>query len=198
MAKHHRWVFIAAIAFFLALAVHALLSGNTEYLFDRVFAAALVGLIWVLWRRFKISDWALGAVGLAIVLHQLKLYGNTYFGIEFDNYMHAISGFAIAAIVYQIIDDCDSGKCHHPLKKLLLTFCAAYGTAALIEPLEYFGYATVGNGEGILGYGAGDGGWRDTAFDLIANMIGAAVLIGGVVAQKLWVRWKKYGWKFKK
>jgi uncharacterized membrane protein YjdF len=80
--------------------------------------------------------------------------------------------------------DC-SGRCQHPLKTYVFTFAAAIGFAAFIEPFEYLGYSQLGTGEGILFYGAGDGGWSDTAFDMFANMIGAALALALIYVKEL-------------
>ena len=145
------------------------IGGRTEYLFDRVMAAVQIGLLWWTWRRFRVSTRTLLIAVLAISLHHLKLYGNVYLGLGFDNYMHFAASFALALLLVEVFP-------RMPVKSLFVFF-AAIGAAASIEPLEYLGYAVIGSGEGILGYGAGDGGWSDTAFDLMANMLGAAAAL---------------------
>lgn len=177
MRTRHTWVFITGIVLLLVLLFQALMIGDWEYLFDRLFGMVQIVLLWVLWQRFRISLPVLLTAAFAIFLHQLKLYGNTYFGLGFDNYMHFIGTFAIALIIYGLLRTCQSRECRHPLKLYLLVFFTAVGAAAVIEPLEYLGYAELGVGDGILFYGAGDGGWRDTAADLSANILGAAAAL---------------------
>lgn len=169
-------VFLLAVLFFIGWAV---LSGTSdrELIFDHLFAAAQVGLLWLFWRKFRFSTPILAVAGLAILLHQLKLYGNTYLELQFDNYMHVIAGFAIALLLSAMLTTSLKPSHSHWLFRAFLIFTTTIGLAAVIEPVEYLGYATVGAGEGILGYGAGDGGWRDTAADMTANMVGSLTAI---------------------
>ena len=71
---------------------------------------------------------------------------------------------------------------------------AMLGLSAIHEIIEFFGYANLPPGEGILHFGRGDeGGWVDVAGDLISNTIGAftaAVMMAAVY-------WKKYKKKTK-
>lgn len=168
------YLFAAAIVFFLLWAAIFGIA-DRELLFDRLFAAVLVGLLWLFWRKFHFRNAALIATVLALLLHQLKLYGTTFIGLQFDNYMHFIGGFALALLLSDITAAALKPSHSHRAFRAFIIFTASVGLASLIEPLEYFGYATVGEGEGILGYGAGDGGWQDTAADMAANMLGAIV-----------------------
>ena len=143
-----KWIeklFLTFIIVFIILAVFE--YDHTAYFFDRLFGALLIGVIWWLWRKCKLSYSIITLVLLALLLHHLKLYGNAYLGIPFDKYMHFFGSFAIALLLNEVIP---------PIRlKPLIVYAAAIGVGSSIEPLEYYGYATVGSGEGILGYGLG-------------------------------------------
>ena len=70
----------------------------------------------------------------------------------------------------------------------VLAVILACGMGTFIEITEYFGYAYLGEGEGILRFGAGDEGeWNDAVWDMICNTLGA---ITGAVAMALFSRRK--------
>ncbi len=119
-------------------------------------------------------------VGLgALTLHHLKLYGQVYFGwLQFDMVMHFVGAFSLALIVYQYLSTCEGIGCSGKVKVMFLAVLVVAGLGTFIERTEFFGYANLGEGDGILFHGLGDGSggvsdsW-DTVSDMICNLFGA-------------------------
>src|SRR3989344_7244450 len=137
-----QYLFAAAIFFFIGWAI---LSGVSDHdmFFDRLYGAGEVFLVYLFWRKYRFSTLQLGLIGAAILLHQIKLYGNTYFGVEFDTYMHVVATFAIACLLASVIAQSLKPQHHHWLLRPFIVFTATVGIATTVEPIEYLGYATL-------------------------------------------------------
>lgn len=86
--------------------------------------------------------------------------------------MHFVGTFALALIIYQMIKPSQKNVFTTALITILITM----GLGTIIEHQEFIGYSIIGEGEGILGYGAGDWGeWNNISWDLIYNTLGAIV-----------------------
>jgi uncharacterized membrane protein YjdF len=161
---------------FLALGVLAL-GGESDFVFDRFLAAGFFLFFLLSYKRMGLKLPVL-LVGLgALILHHLKLYGQTYFGwLQFDMVMHFVGSFALALILHQYLSTCEGMGCSGKAKVACLAVLAAAGLGTFIEITEYFGYAKLPAGEGILHYGLGDeGDWADSISDMMFNLLGATL-----------------------
>ncbi len=158
-----------------------------DIVFDRFMSAAVFIAILLWYRSLSQTVLTLIPTVVAVVLHALKLYGNTYAGIPFDMIMHVAAGFAIALIVFQYLRSCEGVGCLNPWKLAFLAVFTAAGIGTLMEITEYFGYAHLATGDGVLHFGVGDEGeWNDAIWDMICNLIGAiaAVLLSILICKK--------------
>ena len=160
--------------FFMLWGAISLSIGDIELVYDRFFTALLFFIGLVLYRRLHLRIPVVLFSIAAFTLHHLKLYGQTYFGwLEFDMIMHAVAGAAITMVAYSWLSQ---EELWSTLKVALIAALIAAGIASLNEVIEYFGYAFLGSGEGILFYGVGDfGEYADTALDLLSNAVGAVI-----------------------
>lgn len=183
----HSWVRQACLVLGFVFLIWTLTSLHwaTDLIFDRLLAAVLFFALFFLYPRLHLNKYSLMAGAFALFIHQLKLYGNVYAGIEFDVYMHLIGSFAVALIIGNYLF-ATLGKDHAKLLIVLLTIFAAVGAASIIEITEFFAYTNLPPGEGILHFGAGDivggdlakaelTGWADSALDQLFNVIGSTV-----------------------
>lgn len=165
---------IVVFIFFSVWGIIDIIIRNNDYIADRFFIASLALVSYFLYKRLHMNI-SIMLVGLAaIMLHSLKLYGNTYLGLSFDHYMHFIGGFATALIFYNYL--------YHELKKkghlqiFILAVCITAGLGSFMEIMEFTGYSLFGEGNGLLFYGAGDfGEWNNAAWDMIYNTLGAVI-----------------------
>jgi hypothetical protein len=162
-------ILIASFIFFIIWGFVAVAQGS-DFIFDRFFSAGIVAGIFVLYRLLGLRIEAIIFALAVLLFHHLKLYGNFYFGIPFDQFIHFAAGAAIASVIYSSLH-----KSNIPLfGKLLISIFAAAGIASTMEIIEFIGYANLGSGEGLLFYGTGDfGEWNNTVWDMINNTLGA-------------------------
>ncbi len=167
---------------FFVLAAWGVLSfgADPDFVFDKFLSAGFFVILLVLYERFRLNLKLIIPVVFAIALHQAKLYGNVFFGfIQFDMVMHVVGAFAVALIIYQWLIH-EERSMRHWKKVAFVTILIVMGIGAVLEIVEFFGYANLPEGGGILHYGEGDeGGWSDTAQDMMFNAAGA--LIGSVL-----------------
>lgn len=165
----------AFIGFFVFLVLGVLsFQKDPDFVFDKFLSAGILLLFFFVAKRLHLTLFEAGVGLFALVLHHLKLYGNSYGGIHFDIIMHFVGGFALSMILFQSLY---GGRYLLSLRRIaILSLLAASGLGAFVEVLEFIGYSFLGSGEGILFYGTGDvGEWNNSAWDMIMNTIGAVV-----------------------
>ncbi|MDO8642343.1 MAG: hypothetical protein Q7R76_01995 [Candidatus Woesearchaeota archaeon] len=153
-------------------------GADPDFVFDKFLSAGFFVLLLVFYERFRLNLKIIIPVVFAIALHQAKLYGAVFFGfIQFDMIMHVVGSFAVALVVYQWLIH-EERSMQYWKKVAFLTILVAMGIGAVLEIVEYFGYANLPEGGGILHYGEGDeGGWSDTIQDMIFNAFGSLVAV---------------------
>ena len=180
IAQNSNWINslgLGIITFFILWSIFAIIRGDIEFIFDRLFSAVLVFIWFFIAKRTRLPVAYLGFSVFTLMLHHLKLYSNVYAGIPFDRFIHTLAGISIALVIgWYLLKE----QKLVPSPSIFIVFVfLAFGIASTIEIVEFVGYATLGEGEGILFYGTGDfGEWNNISWDLISNMIGAIVGTG--------------------
>ncbi len=178
---------LGVLLIYIIWTIITLITKDYELIFDKVLSAGIIIFVYYLNKKHKFSWFALIINAIGVTLHHVKLYGNFYFGIGFDKWMHLIVPFALCFLVYRIIDNLTSSK--NKLTTIILTMVVVFGLACLVEVVEFIGYSVLGQGEGhgLLLYGEADyGEYFNTSWDIICNLIGAVVgTIVAVVIKKL-------------
>ena len=182
--QFHTWARKACLIGSLIFFVWTLTAFNWEkdLIFDRFLAAAILLAVYWLYPKLNLTIPVIATGVFAVVLHQMKLYGTFFFGIEFDVYMHLIGGFAVALFVGNLLFTRLKNQPKWLL--VLLTIFAAVGLASLVEIAEFFAYTNLPPGEGILHFGTGDTvshwaikaeatAWGDSAIDQLCNLVGS-------------------------
>ena len=173
-------------------------GSQSDLIFDKFLGAGLFLLTFLFYPHLHLNYSIISVGGFAIFIHQMKLYGNVYFGIEFDVYMHLLGAFALGLFLSNLFITHTSTPIKTFTQKLfflIIVLFATVGISSLIEIGEFFAYTSLSPGDGILHFGPGDvfgegrtvGGdaqsellaWADSAFDQLFNVIGA--LLGVLV-----------------
>lgn len=155
---------------------------NPELLFDNILTVILLFILLFQYHKWKFNKISMLIAFFALGLHHAKLYGTIILSIPFDRIMHFIGTFAFALLIFQMIKPYHKSIFNIAIYSILISM----GIGTLIEHTEFIGYATIGKGEGILGYGDGDWGeWNNISWDLITNTMGAicAILLS-ILSQK--------------
>lgn len=104
--------------------------------------------------------------------------------------MHLIGAFALTMIAfdYLLYDSISRGEKILFGKIFVFAVMFTCGMGTIVEITEYFGYANLPPGEGLLHFGTGDEGqWLDSVTDMMMNLIGAAIA-GIVMMVGNWVK----------
>jgi len=173
-------VIVSVFIFFTLWGIYDIIIWNKDYIADRFLFSAIAIAAFFLRKKINLTL-PLTLVGLVpIVIHSIKLYGNIYFGIPYDHYMHFFAGFALAMILFNYMYHLDGKKSIHIFVFAILL---SAGLGSFMEIMEFLGYAVGGEGGGLIFYGAGDfGEWNNAVRDMICNTLGATV--GSAISTK--------------
>jgi hypothetical protein len=176
------------LAYVLVAVVAAFVRGNREFLFYLVVMAILIGVVWLIHREVRLNAallWALSVWGLLHMAGGLVPYppGDVLYNLwfvperlKYDQVVHAY-GFATTTVLcWQSI------RGHLPSPPPLrapLVICAAAGMGfgALNEVVEFTATLIVED--------TNVGGYRNTGWDLVANLTGS---VGAAVGIVVWER----------
>jgi len=163
------------IGFFIFLVLGILaLDADPDFIADKFFGAALCLFLSIFHKRIGFKWYSIFAILVLLLMHHTKLYGNVYYGIQFDMIIHFVGGFCIAVAGFQILSNCEGIGCSNVFKIMFFTIFVTAGIGAMLEIIEYFAYANLPPGEGLLHYGTGDAGeWLDSTGDMVCNFLGA-------------------------
>ena len=151
---------------------------DSHYKWDFFF---LVGLLWAVYyikNRIKLHPLHFGLFALFLIMHNFGTFGtysNSYFGLEYDLYVHGFFGVVSALMLYRTYNLVGPYKGY---LKYLAIIALVLGFSAFHELFEYGGALTVGEGEGVLFVGAGDTDEWDTQKDMRNNLVGALIGLG--------------------
>ncbi len=155
---------------FLCLAIYSTVTGDVEFIFDRLFSAAIIFFSLRVYKKTSIPPAVMYFGALVLISHHLKLYGNVYAGIPFDHWIHFSAGLFLGLALYGYFAKLTKSAA----LGIALAVLVSAGLGTMLEIVEFTGYSFLGKGEGILFYGSGDWGeWNNISWDLISNTFGA-------------------------
>ena len=199
------------VVLFLWFAWYAYSSDVKAYIADSfVFIGILVGF-YFLYGHLRMTPFSYSVLVLACALHNAGVFG--WYNVsplpyldplwqqhisahpfQWDHITHVVGIFAITLVLFQYMSQYLKKRKLHKLPLLVIVILAGMGSGAVIEHYEFFGFLTVGEGEGGLGKGgAGDytgdwasSDWLNLQWDLMYNALGAvlAVLFGYIKHRK--------------
>lgn len=151
---------------------------DSHYKWDFFFVAGLLWILFFIRDKIKLHPFHYFLFSIFLILHNLGTFGtysNTYFGLEYDLYVHGFFGFVAALILYRTYHLVGFYK---GIFMYVAIIAVILGFSAFHELFEYAGALTVGKGEGVLFVGAGDLDEWDTQKDMFNNLIGALIGLG--------------------
>lgn len=160
------------LVIFLILGIKYAVAHRLDLLMDIALSIIILAIFHKFYNRLHQDYKSYFFVIFAWILHDLFLYSHGLFGLKFERYMHFTAGFAIAIFADRLFYEKLSKA-----KRFLLLIIFALGIGVIGEFVEYFGYTTLGLGEGLFRYGIGDEGeWGNAILDLVSNVTGALVM----------------------
>ncbi len=172
---------------FVALEVYSLTT-NSHYKWDFFFVLGLLWLVYFFKDKIKLHPFHFFLLAVFLILHNLGTfgtYGNNYFGIEYDFWVHTYFGFVSALMLFRTYKNVGPYKGWFVY---LVIIAVILGFSAFHELFEYAGAMVVGEGEGVLFIGAGDIDEWDTQKDMRNNLLGAIL---GLIVYSYWRRKSK-------
>lgn len=187
--REHPWLVAFNLAYLTIATAAVLWRGNTEFLF--YLAAMVVILVAVLWMHRRVGFrgpvlWALSVWGLAHMAGGLLPLpaGWPYAGdqpvwysgwiipdvLKYDNVVHAFGFGSCVAVCHQAISSLFGTRHFRHAGLLSLCVFGACGLGAANEIVEFV--AT------LISPDTNVGGYRNTALDLVFNLVGATAVAG--------------------
>lgn len=151
------------------------LQTDSHYKWDFIFLMLMLWGVYALRDTIKLHPFHFALLALFLLLHNLGTFGTysqTYFGLEYDFWVHTYFGFVSALVlvrVYRLVGPYRGWFMYIAILAVILGFSAFH------ELFEYAGAMTVGEGEGVLFIGAGDLDEWDTQKDMRNNLLGALI-----------------------
>ena len=176
-------IVIAGIVFFLYIIWYCIKTNFSYYIADSIIFIGLTLILFIWYKQWRLNSLTFFFMTLGFALHAMgafRLYAASPIGIEWDVVTHLIGIFAATLFIYNIVSELT--KRNHHMFVLFIVILAGLGIGVLIEFLEFYGFMTVGFGEGFFGRGFGDfdpsivsSDYIDTVQDLFWNFVGATL-----------------------
>ncbi len=195
-SKKRNWITVLGLLLFVVFIVIGYTIKETAYVPDSIGFIIGILLFYYFYDVLNLNLIIYILLILCFIPHSLGVFG--YYAqspifMQWDHFTHLCPLFAFALVFFRMF----SSK----LTKKLVTrknfimfiaiFLAALGAGSIIETLEFTGFLMLGFGEGGFRFGTGDamgeetvtqtdidafgGGWFNTMWDIIWNMIGAFI-----------------------
>src|SRR3989338_754654 len=161
----------------IALEIYSLTT-NSHYKYDFIFLILMLYALFFIRNKIKLHPFHYFLAAIFLILHNLGTFGtysNSYFGLEYDLYVHGFFGFVASLILYRTYSLVGPYKGWF---MYIAIIAVVLGFSAFHELFEYAGALTVGEGEGVLFVGAGDIDEWDTQKDMFNNLVGALIGLG--------------------
>lgn len=176
-------IFVLSVVFFMYIIYYCIATNFRYYIADSIIFIVFTIILFLFYKQWRLNTLSFFFLVLAFVLHDLgafKFYAAPPIPIEWDVVTHLVGLFAVGLFVYNLVLE-RVGKKHH-LFLLFIVIFTAMGIGVMIEFVEFYGFMTVGFGEGFLGHGFGDydpaivsSDYIDTIQDLYWNFVGATL-----------------------
>jgi uncharacterized membrane protein YjdF len=161
---------IAIVATALMLLFGLIGHGPATYRYAILFLGPLLWIVYLARHRLNIHPYGFAVFATALVLHDLGAfgtYGQVYYGLEFDTYVHFFFGLAGGIVVVRAVR---YGLGLNGWQLWVATVLVIMGIGALHELLEYATSLVLGPEKGMLKMNDPDR--FDTQKDLANNLCG--------------------------
>lgn len=148
--------------------------GQTTWMYDQVLSMGLILIVYYFRSELHMGGFQYTLLLFILLLHNLGSFGfysNSYFGLEYDVWVHFLWGVCGYLIFYNF----HAAKNSHSIA-FFMAFVSVMALSGVHEVLEFAGMNLFGQGEGVLFYGYGDMGSFDTEWDLTNALIGSLLI----------------------
>ncbi len=178
-----RVIGICGTLFFSYIIWYCIKTEFYYYIADSLIFIGLTIGVFLGYKKLRLNALTFFFIVFGLALHDMgafRFYASSPLPFEWDIVTHLVGIFAATLLIYNIIRDLTK-KDHHAFV-FFIVILAGLGVGVLIEFLEFYGFMTVGFGEGFFGRGFGDfdpsivsSDYIDTIQDLYWNFVGATL-----------------------
>ena len=193
-SRKRNWITVLGLLLFVLFIIIGYAVKETAYVPDSIGFMLGILFLYFFYETFNLNLIVYIILILGFVPHSLGVFGyyaHSPIFLQWDHFTHLCPLFAFSLLFFRAAASRLTKKLF--TKKNLVTFImiflAALGAGAVIETLEFTGFLMLGFGEGGFRFGTGDavggdvvsatdidefgGGWFNTMYDLLWNMLGA-------------------------
>jgi hypothetical protein len=166
----------------------ALLLHRPIWILDSVALGLALVILYRIRRALALTPFLFGLLAVVVLAHCYAVSGlfrMTFFGVEYDSYVHTWSNVVAALVAFRY-----AGKLRlPPVERLIVAFLLVLGLALTVELIEFTGYLIGGTGEGLFLLGPGDIGATNAYENLMTDFSHDVMgMTAGLVLALLWER----------
>lgn len=175
--------YFATIIIFVSFLTYNIIL-SSQWMIDNVIAIVLITVFLFVSEQLKFGKIEFALLSLAFLIHNMGTFRFYEFEINriiaYDTIGHFLIAVIGAYVVFNfVVKRYDTSKLGKP-SLVLLVVCLLLALGVFVEVIEFTGFMTLGEGEGVLMAGPGDGYgplemYIDVVQDLIVDIIGGFV-----------------------
>lgn len=160
----------------LIILINSFIQG-TKFVYDGILILIFLLLLYTFYEKLFFTKLTFILVNILILIHHLGsfFYGRSFFGLEYDIYVHFLYGIIVSIYFYTFLSNKINFNKHFLNKSelFIVAIILVMGISAIHELIEFSGTLILGPGDGFLYFGAGDLGNFDTEWDLANGFLGS-------------------------
>ncbi len=153
--RNGKKILIGTYFLLIIVIIFAFILNRKIWAVDSVILSIVLFFLYLIRRNLNLTDFLFTLIALLVLMHCFSVFGffkMTFFGLEYDTYVHTYSSLIIAMIAFNYMR-----KFNLPLFEILVTaFLITLGVGLFNELVEFAGYKLFGRGEGLFLLGPGD------------------------------------------
>jgi len=193
--KYVGWLALLGIATFVVFILYSFVVDVRAFIPDHVFFIFVTIVLYIGYERWRLNLPIYASVIIGLILHSAGVFGWYHISpipIAWERITHFFGILPLTLLFYNYFRPNLEKKCWtgNNVRYFLVILFVSLGIGALVEIIEFWGYLSLGFGEGALMFGAGDGvagktgqelidvlggGWINAGWDLTFNLLGALV-----------------------
>ena len=166
--RTYKLILTVVYSILVALSLIAFILGKPVWAIDSLFWGLILFLLLLMKKTLNLTPFLFILLSGIVVMHSAAVFGlytMTFFGQEYDTYIHVYASIVLAMFCFQYLR-----KFRIPLlENALFAVLLALGIGLLNELIEFAGYRLFGEGEGFFLLGPGDIGSTDPYENLMTD-----------------------------
>ncbi|MFW6134241.1 MAG: hypothetical protein ACOC5R_01540 [Elusimicrobiota bacterium] len=161
-------ILFVTLGLILIAVISAFILNRLIWAVDSVILSAVLVVIYFLRKQLNLTDFLFSLICILVLMHCFAVFGlfkMTFFGLEYDTYVHTYSSIVIAMVAFNYALKFRISK----LEAVFIALFITLGVELFNELVEYAGYRFFGRGEGLFLLGPGDIGATNAFENLMTD-----------------------------